>query len=186
MDLFRLRWSNVIPTQNCQHVSPRRRRASCMSFTFNVTRPACRHARSESSNKFTRYASLASCNARSAVLWMRKSGLRRWNTSRTSLWKGNFWIRSSVDFWYLRICRSATVPGRYLVGFFTPPHEYWCRACFVASCLRGHLPPLLFRAVCFVRAIFIFLVFGVEVLRKLKSDCEHIKQVKITVCTPGV
>ena len=146
---------------NYQHLSPWRRRASCMSFTCSVTRPACTHARSESSNRFTRYPSLASCNARSAVLWMRKTtlGLMFWNTSRTSLWNGIFWMRSSVDFWYLRICRSATVPGRYLVGFFTPPHGYWCRAHFVASLLRGHLPPLLFRAVCFVRAIIFFLKF---------------------------
>jgi hypothetical protein len=30
-------------------------------------------------------------------------------------------ISSSVDFWYLRISRSATVPGLYLCGFLTPP-----------------------------------------------------------------
>ena len=30
-------------------------------------------------------------------------------------------MRSSVDFWYRRISRSATVPGRYRCGFLTPP-----------------------------------------------------------------
>ena len=28
-----------------------------------------------------------------------------------------------MDFWYLRISRSATVPGLYLCGFFTPPAD---------------------------------------------------------------
>jgi hypothetical protein len=41
--------------------------------------------------------------------------------SRTSLWKGSFLIKSSVDFWYLLISRRATVPGRKRWGFFTPP-----------------------------------------------------------------
>ena len=126
-----------------------------MSASCRVTRPACTHARSESSNIFTRYASDASCNARSAVLCMRRSscGLICCTTSRTSLWKGIFGISSSVVFWYFRIWRSATVPGRYREGFLMPPHLY-LYACLVASFLRGHLPPLLFRAVCFVRAIF--------------------------------
>ena len=35
--------------------------------------------------------------------------------------KGSFLIRSSVDFWNLLISRNATVPGRYLCGFLTPP-----------------------------------------------------------------
>lgn len=30
-------------------------------------------------------------------------------------------MRSSVDFWYRRISRRATVPGLYLWGFLTPP-----------------------------------------------------------------
>ena len=63
-------------------------------------------------------------------------------------------MRSSVDFWYRRISRSATVPGRYRCGFFTPPvagADF--RAALVASCLRGALPPVDLRAVCLVRAI---------------------------------
>ncbi|KAL5651207.1 hypothetical protein ACJX0J_036665, partial [Zea mays] len=46
-------------------------------------------------------------------------------------WKGNFRISSSVLFWYLRISRSATVPGLYLWGFFTPPVV---GADFLAAC----------------------------------------------------
>ncbi|GBP90029.1 hypothetical protein EVAR_38935_1 [Eumeta japonica] len=39
------------------------------------------------------------------------------------------------------------------VGFFTPPVAgALLRAAFVASCLRGALPPVDLRAVCFVRA----------------------------------
>ena len=59
-----------------------------------------------------------------------------------------------MDIWYLRISRSATVPGRYLWGFLTPPVAgALFRAALVANCFRGALPPVDFRAVCLVRAI---------------------------------
>ena len=62
--------------------------------------------------------------------------------------------RSSVDFWYLRISLRATVPGRYLWGFFTPPVAGAdLRAALVASCFLGAFPPVDLRAVCLVRAI---------------------------------
>ena len=62
--------------------------------------------------------------------------------------------RSSVDFWYLRISRSATVPGLYLCGFLRPPQAGAdMRAALVASCLRGACPPVDFRAVCLVLAM---------------------------------
>ena len=63
--------------------------------------------------------------------------------SRTSRWKGSLRMRSSVDFWYRRISRSATVPGRKRWGFFTPPVAVVglvLRADLDASCLRGALP----------------------------------------------
>jgi histone H3 len=41
--------------------------------------------------------------------------------SRTSRWKGSLRMSSSVDFWYRRISRSATVPGLNRCGFLTPP-----------------------------------------------------------------
>jgi len=48
------------------------------------------------------------------------------------------------------------VPGRYLWGFLTPPEAgAFFRAALVASCLRGALPPVDLRAVCFVRAMFL-------------------------------
>ena len=44
----------------------------------------------------------------------------------------------------------------HLWGFFTPPVAGAdLRAALVASCLRGALPPVDLRAVCFVRAILI-------------------------------
>merc|ERR1719376_589638 len=53
------------------------------------------------------------------------------------------------------ITTTATVPGLYLWGFFTPPVEGAdFLAALVASCLRGALPPVDLRAVCLVRAIF--------------------------------
>ncbi|KAF2303274.1 hypothetical protein GH714_016244 [Hevea brasiliensis] len=48
----------------------------------------------------------------------------------------------------------ATVPGRNLCGFLTPPvagADF--RAALVASCFRGAFPPVDFRAVCLVRAM---------------------------------
>ena len=63
-------------------------------------------------------------------------------------------MSSSVLFWYFLISLNATVPGRNLCGFFTPPvagADF--RAAFVASCFLGALPPVDFLAVCFVRAI---------------------------------
>lgn len=46
-----------------------------------------------------------------AALWKRRSVLKSWAISLTNRWKGNFRMSSSVDFWYLRISLSATVPG---------------------------------------------------------------------------
>ena len=61
---------------------------------------------------------------------------------------------SRLTFWYRLISRRATVPGRYLCGFFTPPAAGAdLRAALAASCFRGAFPPVDFRAVCLVRAI---------------------------------
>jgi len=91
--------------------SPRIRRASCMSFGIIVTRLAWIAHKLVSSNSPTRYASEASCKAKTAELWNLRSVLKSWAISLTSLWKGSFLINNSVDFWYLRISRRATVPG---------------------------------------------------------------------------
>merc|ERR1712055_633807 len=107
-----------------------------------------------SSNRPTRYASLASGRAITAELWNLRSVLKSWAISLTRRWNGSFRMSSSVDFWYLLISLSATVPGLYLWGFLTPPvagADF--RAALVASCLRGAFPPVDLRAVCFVLAI---------------------------------
>ena len=107
-----------------------------------------------SSKRPTKYASEASWRAATAVLWNRKSVLKSWAISRTKRWNGSFRMSNSVDFWYLRISRRATVPGRYRWGFFTPPVAgALFRAALVANCFRGAFPPVDFRAVCLVRAI---------------------------------
>lgn len=51
------------------------------------------------------------CSAPIAALWKRRSVLKSCAISLTSRWKGSFLMSNSVDFWYLRISRSATVPG---------------------------------------------------------------------------
>lgn len=89
-----------------------------------------------------------------AALWNRRSVLKSCAISLTRRWNGSFLMSSSVDFWYRRISLRATVPGLYLCGFFTPPVDgALFRAALVANCLRGALPPVDLRAVCFVRAI---------------------------------
>ena len=98
---------------NCTYErSPRIRRANRISFGMMVTRFAWIAHKLVSSNNPTRYASDASCNARIAVLWKRKSVLKSCAISRTNLWNGSLRINKSVLFWYLRISRNATVPGR--------------------------------------------------------------------------
>jgi len=81
------------------------------------------------------------------------NNIYRSKTSLTSRWKGILRMSSSVDFWYLRICLNATVPGRKRWGFLTPPLQGAdLRAALVARDLRGAFPPVDLRAVCLVRA----------------------------------
>merc|ERR1712151_1484693 len=119
-----------------------------------VTRLAWMAHKLVSSKRPTRYASDASWSARTAEDWNRKSVLKSCAISRTRRWNGSLRIKSSVDFWYLRISRRATVPGRYLCGFLTPPAvgaDFL--AALVANCFLGALPPVDLRAVCLVRAM---------------------------------
>merc|ERR1719288_148609 len=106
------------------------------------------------SKRPTREASDASWRAPMAADWNLRSVLKSWAISLTRRWKGSLRMRSSVDFWYLLISRRATVPGRYLWGFLTPPVEGAdFLAALVASCFLGALPPVDFLAVCLVRAM---------------------------------
>ena len=125
-----------------------------MSLPIMVTRFAWIAAKFVSSNSDTMYASVASCNATIAVAWNLRSFLKSPAISLTNRWNGNFLISRSVDFWYRRISRSATVPGRNRRTFFTPPVEGAdFRAAFVANCFLGAFPPVDFLAVCLVRAM---------------------------------
>nr|DAD22016.1 TPA_asm: hypothetical protein HUJ06_023479 [Nelumbo nucifera] len=67
-----------------QALSPRILLASWMSLGIMVTRLAWIAQRFVSSKRPTRYASAASCNARTAWLWKRRSVLKSWAISRTS------------------------------------------------------------------------------------------------------
>ena len=89
-----------------------------------------------------------------ALDWNLKSVLKSCAISLTNLWKGNFLIKSSVDFWNLLISLKATVPGLYLWGFFTPPETGAdFLAALDANCFLGALPPVDFLAVCLVLAM---------------------------------
>ena len=89
------------------------RRASWISFGIIVTRLAWIAHRFVSSKRPTRYDSEASCSARMAVDWKRRSVLKSCAISRTSRWKGSLRMSNSVLFWYLRISLKATVPGLF-------------------------------------------------------------------------
>merc|ERR1712224_951651 len=131
-----------------------------------VTRLAWMAQRLVSSKSPTREASEASWRAITAEDWKRRSVLKSWAISLTRRWNGSLRMRSSVDFWYLRISLRATVPGRYLWGFFTPPVDGAdLRAALVASCFLGALPPVDLRAVCLVRAMFLSFLSFVRVRR---------------------
>ena len=120
------------------------RLANWTSFGMIVTLLAWIAHKLVSSNKPTKYASDASCNAKTAEDWNRKSVLKSCAISLTKRWNGNFRMSNSVDFWYFRISLNATVPGRYLCGFLTPPVAGAdLRAAFVASCFLGALPPVI-------------------------------------------
>jgi hypothetical protein len=121
-------------------VSPRMRRTSCMSLGMMVTRLVWRVTRLVSSKSPMSWASAASCKAARADPWNLRSLLVRsdknWVTSLVKRWKGSLRRSNSVDFWYLRISRRATVPGRKRWGFFTPPRRTFLadrRASLVAS-----------------------------------------------------
>merc|ERR1719234_4253 len=140
-------------TGSIQALSPRILLASWISLGMMVTLLAWMAQRLVSSNRPTKYASLASCRAITAELWNLRSVLKSCAISLTRRWNGSLRINSSVDFWYLLISLRATVPGLYLWGFLTPPVAGAdLRAALVASCLRGAFPPVDFRAVCLVRA----------------------------------
>ena len=79
-------------------LSPLMRRESWISFGMMVTRLAWMAHRFESSFSPTRYASDASCRARTADPWNRRLLLKSMAISRTRRWKGSLRMRRSVDF----------------------------------------------------------------------------------------
>ena len=140
------------------------------------------------SNIRTRKSSLASWRARRAVDWKRKFrvGNISWTISLTRRWNGSFRMRSSVLFWYRRISRRATVPGRKRLGFLTPPVSgLWRLPCLVFNCCRGHFPPVLFLAVCFVRAIVVVVVV-VERGLKFEGNRKVIQMSRDRIISNGI
>ncbi len=101
-------------------LSPLRRLANWISLGKIVTLLPCIAQRLVSSNSPTKYASADSWRASSAEAWKRISVLKFVAISLTRRWNGAFRIKSSVDFWYLRISRRATVPGLHRCFFFWP------------------------------------------------------------------
>ena len=190
---------NLVTQRQTQQVyarSPRIRRASWMSFGMIVTRFAWIAHKLVSSNRPTRYASEASCNARIAVLWKRKSVLKSWAISRTRRWKGNLRINKSVLFGicgfrevqqYLGDNGEASLHRRRLVPIYGLPWLQVCKfnklcvSCVYdlvtisglvhTYCLRGAFPPVDLRAVCFVRAILRFPLFDSSVCLRRVYEC---------------
>jgi len=142
------------------------RLAICKSLGIIVTRFAWIAHRFTSSNRVTKHSSETHWSACIASEVNRMSDLYSWASSLTSRWKGSFRNSRLVDFWYFRISRRATVPGRYLRFFLTPPSlGPFFLAHNVANCFLGAFPPVLLLADCLVRAIF----FGF----RLPSSCSQ-------------
>ena len=107
-----------------------------MSLGIIVTHFAWMAQRFMSSMRPTIYASAASCRHKIVHPWKCMLYLPTCMAiSQTSHKNGSFQIRSSVFFWNHHISWRATVPGWYLLGFFTWPvcmNSFW-----------GALPPTL-------------------------------------------
>ena len=111
-----------------------------------------------SSNKPTKYASDASCKAKTAEDWNRKVSLEILGDFSDQSLERQLSDEQFVDFGTCGFSLNATVPGRYLCGFLTPPVAGAdLRAALVASCFLRALPPVDLRAVCLVRAMFLIL-----------------------------
>ena len=109
--------------------------ANWMSLGIIVTLLACMAQRLVSSMRLTKNASAASCKHIMALPWRHISVLpTAWAISWTSCEKGSFLMRSSVLFWNCWISRRATVPGQYLLVFFTFPA--------LRNSFQGALPPM--------------------------------------------
>lgn len=104
--------------------------------------------------------------------------------AHTTREKGSFLMSKSVLFWYLRISRSATVPGRYRCFFRSRsgsgsvhPHlrlKVYSRPedSYIPGRARGAIPPVLFLAV----AVFFFLAGGGGLESEL-SSCRRLEPV---------
>ena len=105
--------------------------ASCIFWGRIITHFAWMVHRLVSSNKPTRYASVASCRVPMVIPWNCMSDLKSWAIFQTSCLKGSLLMRSSVIFWYLQISLSAMVPGlnwngwklALVLGMCLPPCE---------------------------------------------------------------
>ena len=96
--------------------------ANWMSLGIIVTLLARMVQRMASSMRLTKNASAASCRHIMVLPWKCISVLpTAWAISQTSREKGSFLMRSSVLFWNCQISQRATVPGQYLLVFFTFP-----------------------------------------------------------------
>ena len=101
-------------------LSPQILLANCISFGSMVTRLACITHKLVSLNNSTRYTSTASCNAVTTAgdtLNTIPLCSMSCTISHPKHLKGALLIKSSVDFWYLLISLSATVPDLYLLCF---------------------------------------------------------------------
>eukprot|EP00958_Prasinococcus_capsulatus_P022929 scaffold3307_cov371-Prasinococcus_capsulatus_cf.AAC.5 len=102
-----------VPANQCRCVAPGLLQARDVLI---VTRFACIAQRLQSSKRCTMKSSVASCSAMSDSAVKRRgvfAGAKPCAISLTKRANGSFRIRTSTVLWYLRISRSATVPGLY-------------------------------------------------------------------------
>ncbi len=146
-------------------LSPQMQCANCISLRMMVTCFACMAHKFVSLNTPTRYASEASCNAKTAILWNCRSVLcscailwtKHWKAIDVSYTLGI--VHIEVTTWaptYINCSWTVSSDAAILI----PPADGTAAlAAFVANCFTEALPPVDFLAVCFVLSIMKVLLF---------------------------
>ena len=162
-----------------------------ISLDIMVTYLVCIAERLVSLNRSMRYTLVASCNAMMVTLWVLisvGSGANHCKISWTNLLKGSFMINSSMDFWYLLISQSTTVPKWNWLDILMPPILADVRytaplpvqldpvcaaavtlfnfllACLAISCFWGHFPFPIFSPRVLLAKVFLFTFWVIFIL----------------------
>ncbi len=108
-------------------LSPQMQCANCISLRMMVTCFACMAHKFVSLNTPTRYASEASCNAKTAILWNCRSVLCSCAILWTKHWKAHWSHNMSTNLYQLFLDSIERC------GYFDPPCWWYCCPCSLCS-----------------------------------------------------